>query len=233
MVAIRTIYLLAILLFGFSAHAAAQELDKEERYQHLVREANLASDRCDSLQRVVAAARDLYLSEPKKQQELKSELLRYEQELNAAAQHKETAIAAVVAFERDWVVANVNSKPTPAPAVEVAPTLAIEDYPKRANLVENGYFIASLTAADMRSLRDMQRREGDVSKRVAAYHDLYDTMVALQLEYDRVDNQKAADSLRVELERVRTRAADVEDTLMQSWQTVYDNKIYLYNPGVL
>ncbi|MBR0393933.1 MAG: hypothetical protein IIX04_02360 [Alistipes sp.] len=229
MVAIRTIYLLAILLFGFSAHAAAQELDKEERYQHLVKEANLASDRCDSLQRVVAAARDLYLSEPKKQPELKSKLLRYEQELTAAAQHKEAAIAAVVAFERDWVVANVNSKPTPAPAVEVVPTLAIEDYPKRANLVENGYFIASLTAADMRSLRDMQRREGDVSKRVAAYHDLYDTMVALQLEYDRVDNQKAADSLRVELERVRTRAADVEDTLMQSWQTVYDNKIYLYN----
>ena len=229
MVAIRTIYLLAILLFGFSAHASAQGLDKEERYLQLVKEADLASQRCDSLQRVVTAARDLYSSEPKRQAELKSDLLRYEQELNDAAKHKAATIAAVVAYEQDWVVANVNSKPTPTPTVETAPTLSAEDYPKRANLVENGYFIASLTVADMRSLRDVQRREVDVNKRVSAYHNLYDTMVALQLEYGRVDNQKAADSLRVELERVRSRAADVEDTLMQSWQTVYDNKIYLYN----
>ena len=231
MVAINSIYLLFVLLVAGAGVTSAQthRLGDDARFASLVSEADAATRQCDSLSRLVAVARDAYASEPERQQTLGADILRYEQELEQATRRREGAIAAVVRFEQDWVVANASSHTSEQSPVEPGQTLSAEEYPKRANLVENGYFIASLPAADMRSLREAQRRETEVEKRIATYHGLYDTMVALQLEYGRVDNQHAADSLRIELERVRTRAADVEDGVMQSWQSVYDNKTYLYN----
>ena len=232
MVAIRDILICLVGVVAASTICSAQskEVERDTRYQKLAQSAEQAVQGCDSLQRLTDAARLKYGSEVEGNREaLSADILRYEQELSEAFRAKESALNALIAFESDWVVNNMNRATAPVAEVETTPARSVEDFPKRANLVENGYFICSLNAADMRSLREAQGRESHVNRKIAEYHTLYDRMVALKHEYERVETPTAADSLLVELERVRSRAVDMEDSVMKSWQSVYDNKIYLYN----
>ena len=58
---------------------------------------------------------------------------------------------------------------------------------------------------------------------------MYDKMVALQLEYERVDNEIAADSVLTLLDSVRSKAELTEDAIKSKWHDIFDNKVYAYN----
>lgn len=58
---------------------------------------------------------------------------------------------------------------------------------------------------------------------------MYDKMVALQLEYERVDNEIAADSVLTLLDSVRSKTELTEDAIKSKWHDIFDNKVYAYN----
>lgn len=203
---------------------------KEDRLSRAERAVERAQRAVDSVNVLIKEARERYAAEPESRELIVKQLTalefealsikrRYDQELGALAQLEQQILLTSVAKNTEQVV--VESQ------VEVQEEL--ENVPQRANLVYNRVFERSMSASDLRALKQAQQQEGDVVRKIREYLRVYDKMVAVQLEYERVDSEQAADSLLQSLDSLRTKAGAVEDAANNLWHALFDNKLYAYN----
>ena len=216
------IYLFAASFALFTASAqSALELDLQR-----------AKGRLDSLNSLLAETRNKYASNPDLREELTKQLVAMEAQALTLKQSYDKALKAYIGNQqRNYVRTATDStlslqynQGEDAAAVATLPT-----YPKVANLVYNKLFQHYISAADLRTLREAQKQESVVQTKIKEYLRHYDRMVALKLEYERVDTEIAADSVLNLLEVVRKEASGVEAVIGDTWHTICDNKIYAYN----
>lgn len=189
-----------------------------------------AQQSIDSLNVLIAQARDSYAAESDSRESLAAQIASYEAEAVKLKREYDKALLALNSYEqrafaqtyKQVVAAQMQQAP------EETATVAV-NYPKRANLVSNGLFESLLSASDLRLLRSAQTDESAVVAKVKEYLRHYDKMVALKLEYERVDTEEAADSVLQVLDSVRNVADAVEDKLSSMWHNIFDNKVYIYN----
>ena len=186
----------------------------------------------DSLNSVLAETRNKYASNPDMREELTKQLVAMEAQALTLKQLYDKALKAYIGNQQrnyvrtapDSTLSLQYNQGEDTAAVATLPT-----YPKVANLVYNKLFQHYISAADLRILREAQKQESVVQTKIKEYLRHYDRMVALKLEYERVDTEIAADSVLNLLEVARKEASGVEAVIGDTWHTICDNKIYAYN----
>ena len=186
----------------------------------------------DSLNSVLAETRNKYASNPDMREELTKQIVAMEAQTMTFKQAYDKALKAYIGNQQrnyvrttsDTILALQYNQSEDTAAVATLPT-----YPKVANLVYNKLFQHYISAADLRTLREAQKQESVVQTKIKEYLRHYDRMVALKLEYERVDTEIAADSVLNLLEVARKEASGVEAVIGDTWHTICDNKIYAYN----
>ena len=186
----------------------------------------------DSLNSVLAETRNKYASNPDMREELTKQLMAMEAQALTLKQSYDKALKAYIGNQqRNYVRTATDSTLSLQynQGEDTAAVATLPTYPKVANLVYNKLFQHYISAADLRTLREAQKQESVVQTKIKEYLRHYDRMVALKLEYERVDTEIAADSVLNLLEVVRKEASGVEAVIGDTWHTICDNKIYAYN----
>lgn len=225
----RFVLILSVLTFAALPLAAQQTMvQSTARYKELA--SRLATERrkCDSLSVLIVQARDKYATDASARDKIAEQLVLLEKEAFAMKKQYDKTLQTLTAYEQRWTSANVvkdDAAQNPASS-EQNTTKPIKEV---ANLIYNQTFVESLSAADYKTLREAQNQEKSVKEAIEEYLRCYDKMVSIQLEYERVDTESAADSLLLTLDTMRLEAQKVESRITSKWQKVYDNKIYAYN----
>jgi hypothetical protein len=227
-------FIVAGVLMLLSATATAQTTEQlavmqaDADYWRVARRAEQATGRCDSLAVLMSEARARYAATSEETREgVSARIVVLEQEMYAAKRQRDEAVAAVVEFERRWISTNKN-KTVMAPNDNESLRVAAQ-HCESANFIRNGLFVTSLSAADYKMLCDAQTRESVVANKIADYRKIYDKMVSLRAEYDKATIEQDAVPMLAQIEQLRERSAALEDDIVGGWQTVADNKTYLYN----
>lgn len=185
----------------------------------------------DSLNIVISQARERYAQEAESREQIAKEIAVLEGEAINLKRKFNKALQQLTSYEQQQYAQSNNS----GQLITVENNIAEDTssvatfYPKRANLVANRVFDDALSATDLKHLRAMQSNESAVVTKIKEYLHMYDKMVALQLEYERVDNEIAADSVLTLLDSVRSKAELTEDAIKSKWHDIFDNKVYAYN----
>ena len=186
----------------------------------------------DSLNNVLVETRSKYANNPEQREGLANQLLAMEAEALSLKQAYDGALAAYISNQQRNYVRGASDSALSLQQYKGEDTAAVAtlpNYPKVANLVYNKLFQHYISASDLRTLLQAQRQESVVQTKIKEYLRHYDKMVALQLEYGRVETEIAADSVLNLLEVARREANGVEAVIGDTWHTICDNKIYAYN----
>lgn len=218
------------LLFASSVvviSALAQSPD--ERYTQLELSVNQVQGRVDSLNSLIKSARLRYANHPEAREQIARQITAMEMEAVTLKREYDKVLTEFTDYQQYIYAHTVNTESNLEQVVAEDTASVVINYTPRANLVDNGVFEASMSAADLKMLKAAQRDERTVVAKIKEYMRSYDRMVSLQLEYERVDTQEAADSVLNLLDSVRGVAAKVEDAIYDKWHNVFDNKVYAYN----
>lgn len=184
----------------------------------------------DSLNVVISQARERYTQEVESREQIAKSIATMEVEAIELKRKYNKALFELTQHEQKQYAHSGNEQQIVLERSAAEDTSGVATfYPKRANLVANRIFDTSLSAADLKLVRSMQSKESQVVTQIKEYLHVYDKMVTLQLEYERVDNQIAADSVLQLLDSVRGKAELTEQTIKDRWHEIFDNKIYIYN----
>ena len=217
-------------VFAVSAQQSNVQNDKLERA------VVCAQKSIDSLNMLIAEARSRYLEEVNSREKISTQLLAMEEQALVLKRRYDSALAALVSAQQRAYVSSGDGRTesgalvlqqnvvNDTASVAVAPT-----YHYSANLVYNGIFESMLGGTDLRMVRDAQQQEGRLVGKIKEYLRSYDRMVSLQLEYERVDTEVAADSVLSMIDSVRKVAFAGQNVISDSWHAICDNKIYAYN----
>lgn len=214
-----TAFLVLCLVAGVSV--AEQALEQQvERLQRSV----------DSLNVLISEARNRYAVEPESREQIAKQLVSLEAEALAMKCKYDGALKRLTEREQNLFAQNSRRANVALEQNVVEDTSSVAIYhPKRANLVYNGILGDMLTASDLKLLRASQQSESGVVTKIREYLRLYDKMANLQLEYERVDTQIAADSVLLLLDSVREIANSTAGVISNRWHDIFDNKVYVYN----
>ena len=189
-----------------------------------------AQQSLDSLNVLIAQARDSYANDVDSRDKVGKKLVAFEAEAIKLRRAYDNALTALNSYEQSQFAQKY--RPDTLVAEQVTPedtsSVAVA-YPKRANLVANGLFEALLSATDLRLLRSAQADEQNALSKLKDYLRIYDKMVSLQLEYERVDTETEAEAVLQRLDSVRNIAGAAEDKFVNQWHQLFDNKVYVYN----
>lgn len=219
--------LLSVAVATAQQSESVASVQSDAEYWRVARRAEQAADSCDSLAVLMSDLRARYAASEDNRESIATRIVVLEGEIYAAKSRRDKAIAEVVAFERQWIIANRN-KPLEA-SVEGESSRADVQHRESADLVRNGLFASSLSTADYRTLCEAQSREKSVADKVADYRKIYEKMVSLRAEYDKATVEANAVPLLAQIEHLREKGAALEDDIVVGWQSVSDNKMYLYN----
>lgn len=198
------------------------------RYKELAARLALERRSCDSLNMLIVEARNKYATEVDSRESIAAQLVALEREAFAMTKQYNKTLSTLTAYEQRWTSANVTTEEGEQNTTQPGQSV-VQPLRETANLISNRVFVESLSAADYKTLREAQNQERGVKDAVEQYLRCYDKMVSLQLEYERVDTESAADSLLRVLDTVRSEARTVETRITEKWQRLYDNKVYAYN----
>lgn len=228
----RFVTLLSLLLSVAFVTSAQRSAGQSEQ---LERKVQRAQQSVDSLNLLISEARTRYLEEPSARERIGKQLLDMEEQALRLKQQYDSALAAYTSYQQRIYLSENNSANGEGLVLQqgvtedTASVAVMPTYPAKANLVYNGIFEQMLSATDLQMVREAQKQEQSVVAKVKEYLRNYDKMVSLQLEYERVDTEMAADSVLSLLDSVRKVAKSNEAAIGKSWHTVCDNKIYAYN----
>ena len=179
----------------------------------------------DSLNVIISQARNRYATEPESREQIAKQLAGYEIEAIALKRKYDEAVMKFTSYAQ-----RIISTEVPAEHNVAADTSSIATvHPKRANLVYNGVLSETLESSDLKLLRASQEKESVVVSKIKEYLRIYDRMASLQLEYERVDTEIAADSVVSLLDSMRDVARTTEGVISNRWHEIFDNKVYVYN----
>ncbi len=228
----RFVTLVSLALFA-AITASAQAVDAQST--KLESKVERAQYSVDSLNMLIAQARERYIAEPSAREMLTKQLITMEEQALRLKQIYDSALAAYNSYQQRLYISEKDSKAEGSVALQqtvvedTASVAVVPNYPAVANLAYNGVFEQYISPADLRTLRESQNQEGKIVAKIKEYLRHYDRMVSLQLEYERVETEIAADSVVKLLDSVRVVAREVEAGVADSWHAIYDNKIYAYN----
>lgn len=188
-----------------------------------------AKSKVDSINILINQCRDRYLLEPESRKQITTQLSVLESEAADLKLKYDSALAELIEYEQRSYISG-NGGELVAQQFNMEDTSSVAVYrTKRANLVYNDHFEQYVSLADIKTLRQLQYKESVVATNIKEYLRIYDKMVSLQLEYERVDTQEAADVVLHQLDSVRVVAKSWEKGIMDIWHNIYDNKVYIYN----
>lgn len=195
----------------------------------LQRDVERAQGSIDSLNNLIIKARDRYAAEPESREELTKQIVSMEREALALKREYDKALATYISNEQRAFVGNSTVQLQQSIVEDTASMAVVPTYPMVANLVYNAHFQHYMSAVDLRIIREAQKQEGVVQSKIKEYLRQYDKMVALKLEYERVETETEADRVLNQLDSVRNIASGVEGVIGDAWHKICDNKIYAYN----
>lgn len=195
----------------------------------LQRDVERAQNSIDSLNCLIIKAREKYASEPESRDELSKQLVSMEREALTLKRAYDKALEAYICREQRAYAGALTVQLQQSTVEDTASIVIAPTYPIVANLVYNAHFQHYVSAADLRTLREAQKQEGVVQSKIKEYLRHYDKMVALKLEYERVETETEADRVLNQLDSVRNIASSVEGVIGDAWHKICDNKIYAYN----
>ena len=223
----RRLFVVVLLCTLFNTSFAQTEDIKLLQAEQAVKNSKRA---VDSIKVLLVQTRERYIAESENRQEIVKQLTALELEALTLKRKYDKDVAMLADIEQKKLLASIVRRPkTVAQQDAVEEGVVDKSGPERANLVYNRVFELSMSTSDLRSLKQAQRQEGEVVKKIKEYLQLYDKMVAVQLEYERVDSEQAADNLLYALDSLRGKARVVEDAASDMWHSLYDNKLYAYN----
>ncbi|MBQ5692292.1 MAG: SPOR domain-containing protein [Alistipes sp.] len=220
--------LFAILAFvGFVNISYAQSVT--DRYNALGNAVEQAKRSIDSVNVLLKQAREQYATHAEERPQISNRISALELEALNLKRKYDKAVYELSCCEQQILLADIARSQGQNKQVSTEEVEVTDNSPQRANLVYNKVFERSLSMADLRGLRQAQQQETDVVSRIREYLGVYDKMVAVQLEYERIDTESGADSLLQALDSLRLAAGVIENGVNNLWHNLYDNKLYAYN----
>ena len=220
--------LFAILAFvGFVNISYAQSVT--DRYNALGNAVEQAKRSVDSVNVLLKQAREQYATHAEERPQISNRISALELEALNLKRKYDKAVYELSCCEQQILLADIARSQGQNKQVSTDEVEVTDNSPQRANLVYNKVFERSLSMADLRGLRQAQQQETDVVNRIREYLGVYDKMVAVQLEYERIDTESGADSLLQALDSLRLAAGVIENGVNNLWHNLYDNKLYAYN----
>lgn len=220
--------LFAILAFvGFVNISYAQSVT--DRYNALGNAVEQAKRSVDSVNVLLKQAREQYATHAEERPQISNRISALEFEALNLKRKYDKAVYELSCCEQQILLADIARSQGQSKQVSTEEVEVTDNSPQRANLVYNKVFERSLSMADLRGLRQAQQQETDVVNRIREYLGVYDKMVAVQLEYERIDTESGADSLLQALDSLRLAAGVIENGVNHLWHNLYDNKLYAYN----
>ena len=220
--------LFAILAFvGFVNISYAQSVT--DRYNALGNAVEQAKRSVDSVNVLLKQAREQYATHAEERPQISNRISALELEALNLKRKYDKSVYELSCCEQQILLADIARSQGQSKQVSTEEVEVTDNSPQRANLVYNKVFERSLSMADLRGLRQAQQQETDVVSRIREYLGVYDKMVAVQLEYERIDTESGADSLLQALDSLRLAAGVIENGVNNLWHNLYDNKLYAYN----
>ena len=217
----RRLAILALLCIAAGVSVAQQMVDSSKLEQTV----ESLQNSVDSLNVIISQARNRYATEPESREQIAKQLAEFEVEAIVLKRKYDEAVMKFTSYAQ-----RIISTEVPAEHNVAADTSSIATvHPKRANLVYNGVLSETLESSDLKLLRASQEKESAVVLKIKEYLHMYDRMASLQLEYERVDTEIAADSVVRLLDSVRDVAKTTESVISNRWHEIFDNKVYIYN----
>ena len=196
----------------------------------LERSLKSAKSKVDSITTLISQCRNRYLLEPESRKQITTQLSSLELEAVELKSQYDNALRELNEYQQRLYMGGNDGQLIAMQIASAEDTSSVSVYrPKRANLVYNDHFEDYISAADIKTLRQLQGQESAVAANIKEYLRIYDKMVSLQLEYERVETQDAADVVLHQLDSVRASAKSWEKGISDIWHNIYDNKVYIYN----
>lgn len=193
-------------------------------YKQLVEQVEQAKTQCDSVDLSIVTLRERYMQDSNNRNAIAKQLSALEQQAVSLKLAYNKALAAATSYEQSWIRNNMGSQ---SGVGQEAPT---KQQTQQYATIHNNHIIKQLlSSTDVATLHKAEADELATVEHIVEYMQHYDKMVMLQLEYERTERESKADSIIVDLERERKLAKSVETKIDEMWQSVLDNKNYIYN----
>lgn len=218
--------ILVTLTTSIALQANQRNILDDASYKQLAEQVEYAKSQCDSIDLSIINLRQRYMQEHNNRNAIAKELSSLEQRAVALKMAYNKALTAATTYEQKWIRSNIGSQS----AEQESSTTTPQQHKQQHATIHNNSVVAQLlTPADIAILRKADKEEQNTIDLIADYMQHYDKMVMLQLEYERTDRESKADSIIVELEQERKLAKRIEANIEEHWQSVIDNKNYIYN----
>ncbi|MBQ0080019.1 MAG: hypothetical protein KBS95_00510 [Alistipes sp.] len=217
MVALKKI-LVASVLFVSTSIACAQELGT--KLQEYEKRAEQSMQNVDSLQNVVRSLRTSYQDGTSNRDSIAQLLKRVEKQSYSAIIEKKKTDEELENFlkEHPELKASLHSV---AKRSESRTDLAF--------LTSNAFFKNNLSEKDYKSLLAAEKTEKEISLLLKEIFDRNSAVEDLAKQYDNATEELPADSIYTKYMEQCTLIAKAEQTMNEKWQSVYDNKTYIYS----
>lgn len=234
MVALRGILttLFAVGVVSLSAQSIKPRiagLESNKEYMSLLAKDARLNEKSDSLSVAVEALREKFVNESEQRKEFSAEILRLESEAFSVRSERNRLAQKINTIEQEWLVVNMNNRPTQSVAQTEEEPVVPTDTRKYADLTRNAYFPTLLSSADYATLRKAQRYESVAAQLLQAFEESHDRLGVLREEYVAADNESAADSLMTLFLNRQSECNMIADSLSATWSFVFDNKTYMYD----
>lgn len=243
MIAKRTIYTLTAMLLVLSATALAQSeeprfpgLEENEEYVELRKRNELLLEREDSVQQLIAAAREEFSAARDSITDVNKALDRYssyiielEQRVFEIRQERGDVITAINNIEQQYILEHMYSEQHHD---EVENEAAAKDSVVRVaghrELILNDIFTELLAEEDYDELKSTKAKERSLDSLAAVYLDTYRALSTTADMYNAAVTEAEANELFVKFHSMRDEAESLNDEIESLWNNILDTKYYAY-----
>ncbi|MDL2320162.1 hypothetical protein LJC45_03415 [Alistipes sp. OttesenSCG-928-B03] len=225
--------LIISLFFALWLPAAAQDvrprvagLEGNAEYMELLRQEQTLRGREDSLTKVITRLRQEFRENPGDRAAFGNRIIKLEGEIFDVKSRTGTLAGKISEIEQAFIIENLHMGGAAASGDDPDDTARDES---AANLVQNRAFARAFSEGDYESLLRAQRLETTAAAIARRYLANYAERTATAKQYEAATTAPVADSIYQYFLELDDAGALVADSLGQTWNYIYDNKLFAYN----
>lgn len=237
----RTIYTLTAMLLVLSATAIAHSqeprfpgLEENSEYMELRERNSMLLEREDSVQRLIAAAReefsatrDSITNVSEAMDRYSSYIIELEQRVFELRQERGDVITAINNIEQQYILEHMYSEQH-YDEMESEVQDSVARVPGHRELILNDIFTELLSAEDYDELKRAEAEESTMDSLARRYLDTYHTLATTADMYNAATTEAEANELFVKFHSLRDEAESLNDDIESVWNHILDTKYYAY-----
>lgn len=209
--------------------ARVSGLENNSEYMNLLENEQILSGRIDSLSAAMELLRGRFRTDSSSRDRISAQILENEETLFSLRGLVGELSERINAIEQQWIIMHLSDNPDTRDNTSVQVKDVSGSSVRYANLAYNFPIRDNLKAEDYALLLIAQQKESEAAQITHSYLHHYRQLEQLSRQYDTVSSESRAQRIMEQFDSLKNLCRQTEDSLMESWGYVFDNKTYAYS----